>query len=81
MSEVKICNHFAFTSFERLADDLAFRVHNGGEAAAGNRPDSATHILHDLGLLIVIEPRRRADYKASRFEGVLADINFRLLRK
>ena len=53
MSEVKICNHFAFTSFERLADDLTFRVHKGGEAAAENRPDSATRILHDLGLLIV----------------------------
>jgi hypothetical protein len=40
-----------------------------------------TPILHDLGLLIGIEPRRRADYKASGFEGVLADVNFRLLRE
>lgn len=53
-----------------------------GEAAAGNRPDSATRILHDLGLLIGIEPRRRADdKKASGFESVLTDVSFRLLRE
>jgi hypothetical protein len=40
-----------------------------------------TPILHDLGLLTGIEPRRRADYKSSGFEGVLADVNFRLLRE
>src|SRR4051794_27882309 len=81
LSEVKICNHLAFTSCERLADDLALWIDNGGEAATGNRPDSTTRILHDPGLLIGIEPRRRVDDEASSFESVLADVNFRLLRE
>src|SRR5262245_54135201 len=81
LSEVKICNHFAFTGLERPADDLAIRVRNGGEAAARYRPDGGTRILHDLGLLIGVEPRGRADHKTSGLESVLTDVSFGLLRK
>src|SRR3954452_18126688 len=81
LSKVKICDHFTFTSCKGLTDNPALWIDNGSEAATGNRPDSATRILHDLGLLIGIEPRRRIDDKAGSFEGVLADVDFRLLRE
>src|SRR4051812_37979403 len=68
LSKVKICDHFTFTSCEGLTDNLALWIDNGGEAATGNRPHSTTRILHDLGLLIGIEPRRRIDDKAGSFE-------------
>jgi hypothetical protein len=81
LGEIKVCDHFAFTSRERLADDLAFRVHDGGKTTAGNRPDRTTRILHDLGLLIGVEPRRSVNHEAGGFERVLADVDFRLLRE
>ena len=81
LSEVEIRNHVAFAGFERSADYPAVRVRDGGEAAAGYRPDGTTRILHDLGLLIGIEPRGRADHEAGGFESVLTDVGFRLLRE
>ena len=66
LGEIKICDHFAFTGLERPADDLAVRIRNGSEEAAGDRPDGSACVLHDLGLLIGIEPRRRADHEACR---------------
>src|SRR5262245_5806613 len=81
LNEVEICNRIAFTGFDGPGDEPAIRADNGGEAAAGYRPDGTTRILHDLGLLIGIEPRRRAHHKGCGFQGVLTDVGLRLLRE
>src|SRR5258705_1520911 len=81
LSEIEICDYLALAGFERLADDLAVRAHNGSEAAVGDQPDRTTCILRDLGLLVGIEPRRRVDDEAGGFESMLADADFHLLRK
>jgi hypothetical protein len=81
LSEVEICNCLAFTGFEGAGDEPAIRADNGGEAAAGYRPDGTTRIVHDLGLLIGIEPGCRTHHEASGFQGVLTDVGFRLLRE
>jgi hypothetical protein len=39
--EIEIRDHFVFTRLEWLADDLAVRMRNGGEEAAGDRPDGS----------------------------------------
>ena len=42
-------------------------------------PTAAARILHDLRLLIGIEPRGCADHEASGFERMLTDVDFCLL--
>jgi hypothetical protein len=48
LCEIKIRNGLTLAGFERFANDLAFRVHDSGEATTGNWPDGATGVLHDL---------------------------------
>ena len=76
--EVEIGDHFAFAGrigSPRLAVGFTMAVKQPPEIG----PIGAARILHDLGLLIGVEPRRRADDEAGRFQGVLTDGDFRLL--
>jgi hypothetical protein len=49
------------------------------KTATGNRADFAPRVLHDLRLLIGIQPSRRTNDEASRFERMLPNIDFGFL--
>src|SRR4029453_17774890 len=50
-----------------------------GEATAGDRADAAAGVLHDLRLLIGIQPGRGADDEAPGLQCILPNVNVRLL--
>jgi hypothetical protein len=60
----------------RVPNGLAF-----SEAAAGDRADAAAGVLHDLRLLIGIQPGGRADDEARRLQRMLPDVDLGLLGK
>ncbi len=74
--EVEIGYDHAFARTDRIADKCSIRRDDGGEASAANWADTATGILHDLRLLIGIEPSRCAHDEARRLQCVLANVDF-----
>src|SRR4249919_370371 len=79
--EIEVGDDFAFALAEWLADQHALRRDDGREAAPGDRADRATGVLHDLRLLVGIEPGGRIHHETARLQGVLADVDFHALRE
>ena len=67
--EIEIGDHLAFAGTYRFADQFTFGRDDRGEAAAGDRPDAASGILHDLGLLFGIQPSGGVDDEAAGLQG------------
>src|SRR5262249_32835669 len=64
--EVEVGNEDALAGMERLAQKGSVGCHDRGETAARDRADAAAGVLHDLRLLIGVQPGGRADDEASR---------------
>src|SRR4249919_3386137 len=80
-AEVEVGDDLAFALAKRFADQHALRRDDRGEAAPGDRTDRAAGVLHDLRLLVGIEPGGRVHHEAARFQGVLADVDLHALRE
>ena len=76
--KIQVGDHFAFAAAQRLADDAALGIDDGGEAAAGDRTDRTAGVLGDLRLLLCVEPGGRGHDEASGFERVLAHVDLGL---
>ena len=79
--EVEVGDDHAFARADGLAQQGSIGCHDRGEATAGDRADAAAGVLHDLRLLIGIQPGRGADDEARRLQCMLPDVDFRLLGK
>ena len=79
--EVEVRDDHAFARAERLADQGAIGCHDRSKATARDWANAAAGILDDLRLLIGIQPGRRADDETGRFQCMLPDVDFRLLRE
>src|SRR4249919_1123984 len=79
--EIEVGDDFAFALAEWLAYQHALRRDDGREAAPGDRADRAAGVLHDLRLLVGIEPGGRIHHEATRFQGVLANVDLHALRE
>jgi len=77
--EIEIGNHHSLARAQRFTHQFALWRDDGGEASAGDRLDGAPGVLHDLALLIGVEPGGGADDEARGFQGVLADVDLGLL--
>jgi hypothetical protein len=76
--EIEIGDDDAFAGPQRIAHQFALRRDDRGKAAAGDRTDRATGVLHDPSLLIGIQPSGGVDDEAAGFQRVLADIDLGL---
>src|SRR5512142_2700691 len=74
-AEIQVGDQHAFTRTQGRAEQFALRGDDRGEAAARDRPDVATGVLHYPGLLIGVQPGGGADDEAAGFQGVLADVD------
>jgi len=79
--EVEVGDHSSLARADGLAQQSSIGRDDRSEAAAGDRADAAAGVLHDLRLLIGIQPGRGADHEARRLEGMLPDVDVRLLGK
>jgi hypothetical protein len=77
--EVRIGDYFAFFRSQRLTHQCAVWRDDRRKATAGDRSDAAAGVLHDLRLLIEIEPGRGVDDEASGLQRMLADVDLHLL--
>src|SRR5262249_43563118 len=66
---------------ERFAQQRAIGCNDRREATARDRADLAARVLHDLRLLLRVQPCRCANDEAPGFQRMLPDIDFRLLGK
>src|SRR5713101_2083723 len=69
--EIQIGDDFTFAGPERFAEQRAVGRYDRGEAAARDRADLATRILHDLRLLMGVQPGRRVHDEGARLQGML----------
>src|SRR5215471_17292008 len=78
LREVKVGDDNSFARADRLSQQAPIVCRNRSEATARDRADAAASVLHDLRLLIGIQPGRSADDKASRLQCMLPDVDWRL---
>src|SRR5262245_52099809 len=79
--EVEIGDHDPFTRTDRTTQQGSIGRDDRGEATTRYWADRAASILHDLGLLIGIQPSRGAYDQAPGLEGMLPDVDLCLLGK
>src|SRR5688572_10622653 len=76
--EVEIGDDDSFPGPQGFADQSPVRGHDRGETTAGYRANGPSGVLHDLGLLVGIQPGRRTHDEARGFQRVLPDVDLRL---
>src|SRR5271166_1596196 len=79
--KVQIADHLSFTRAQGLTEQLPLRSDDRGEAATRDRAHRTTGVGRNLPLLIRIQPSRRGNHEDARLEGMIAHLNFGLLRE
>src|SRR4051794_36110564 len=73
--EIEIGDDLAFARSQRRAHQCALWRDDRGEAAARDRLDAAAGTLHDLSLLLSVQPGGRTDHETPGLQCVLANID------
>lgn len=79
--EIEVDGDFPFARAEGLTQYAPIRRDDRREATTRYRSDLAARVLHDLRLLVSIQPGSSANHKAPRLQCMLPHIDFRLLCK